>query len=99
MYMSLMNRVKQQMADGTAQPSMATFGLEKQAEFGLSDLEMAYTLSGPWDAGVGTVCALVIGAFAHFGALANHWGARLWPVSRSSCVRILNLVPSLRGGD
>ena len=56
MYMSLMDRVKQQMADGTAQPSMATFGLEKQAEFGLSDLEMAYTLSGPWDAGVGTVC-------------------------------------------
>ena len=55
MYMSLMNHVKQQMADGTAQPSMATFGLEKQAEFGLSDLEMAYTLSGPWDAGVGTV--------------------------------------------
>ena len=43
------------MADGTAQPSMATIGLEKQEEFGISDLEMAYTLSGPWDAGVGTV--------------------------------------------
>ncbi|KAM5541056.1 hypothetical protein V8D89_005367 [Ganoderma adspersum] len=59
LYMSLMNRVKQQMEDGTAQPSMATFGLEKQAEFGISDLEMAYTLSGPWDAGVGTTLASI----------------------------------------
>ncbi|EMD31789.1 hypothetical protein CERSUDRAFT_100017 [Gelatoporia subvermispora B] len=54
LYMGLMNRVRKQMADGTAQPSMATLGLERQHEFGLTDLEMAYTLAGPWDAGVGT---------------------------------------------
>ncbi|KAI0353739.1 cytochrome P450 [Trametes cingulata] len=55
LYMSLMNRVRQQMSEGTAQPSMATLALERQSEFGLSDLETAYTLAGPWDAGVGTV--------------------------------------------
>ncbi|KAI8996406.1 cytochrome P450 [Trametes punicea] len=53
-YMSLMNQVRRRMAEGTAQPSMATVALEKQEEFGLSDLETAYTLAGPWDAGVGT---------------------------------------------
>ncbi|KAL1941273.1 hypothetical protein VTO73DRAFT_7485 [Trametes versicolor] len=55
LYMSLMNRVRRQMSEGTAQPSMATVALERQSEFGLSDLETAYTLAGPWDAGVGTV--------------------------------------------
>ncbi|KAI9062563.1 cytochrome P450 [Trametes sanguinea] len=59
LYMSLMNRVREQMANGTAQPSMATLALEKQAEFGLSDLETAYTLAGPWDAGVGTTVAAI----------------------------------------
>ncbi|KAI0352103.1 cytochrome P450 [Trametes cingulata] len=54
LYMSLMDRVRAEMANGTAQPSMATLALQKQAEFGLSDLETAYTLAGPWDAGVGT---------------------------------------------
>ncbi|RPD52979.1 cytochrome P450 [Lentinus tigrinus ALCF2SS1-7] len=53
-YMGLMNDVRKRMANGTAQPSMATLGLERQQEFGMSDLEMAYTLAGPWDAGVGT---------------------------------------------
>ena len=57
--MGLMNRVREQMAAGTAQPSMATFGLAKQEQFGLTVLEMAYTLAGPWDAGVGTVSHLV----------------------------------------
>ncbi len=86
LYMSLMNRVKQQMEDGTAQPSMATFGLEKQAEFGLSDLEMAYTLSGPWDAGVGTVRSR---ARLLFAMLADHPRARRWPLSKFSSVRAL----------
>lgn len=47
------------MVEGTAQPSMATLALERQAEFGLTDLETAYTLAGPWDAGVGTVSMAV----------------------------------------
>ena len=55
LYTSLMNQVRKKMSDGTAQPSMATIALGKQAEFGLTELETAYTLSGPWDAGVGTV--------------------------------------------
>ncbi|KAH9901308.1 cytochrome P450 [Cubamyces lactineus] len=53
-YTSLMDHVRKRMVAGTAQPSMATIALERQAEFGLSELEMAYTLAGPWDAGVGT---------------------------------------------
>ncbi|KAI0628040.1 cytochrome P450 [Trametes polyzona] len=47
------------MSQGTAQPSMATLALERQAEFGLSDLETAYTLAGPWDAGIGTVVSTI----------------------------------------
>ena len=62
-YLGLMNDVRKRIANGTAQPSMATLGLERQEEFGLSDLEMAYTLAGPWDAGVGTVrCRLGVDA-------------------------------------
>ena len=60
-YTSLMDHVRKRMAEGTAQPSMATIALERQAEFGLSELEMAYTLAGPWDAGVGTVSYAQIG--------------------------------------
>ncbi|KAI0773254.1 cytochrome P450 [Trametes elegans] len=59
MYTSLMNRVREETAEGTAQPSMATLALGRQAEFGLSDLETAYTLAGPWDAGVGTTVASI----------------------------------------
>lgn len=55
LYSSLMNQVRKKMVEGTAQPSMATVALGKQAEFGLTEVETAYTLSGPWDAGVGTV--------------------------------------------
>ena len=65
LYMSLMNQVRRKMADGTAQPSMATIALGKQAEFGLAELETAYTLSGPWDAGVSTVRHIVSTVFRH----------------------------------
>ncbi|KAJ6468323.1 cytochrome P450 [Mycena sanguinolenta] len=54
LYMSLMNDVKRQLAENTAQPSMAVHSLAKQDEFGLSDEEIAYALSAPWAAGVGT---------------------------------------------
>ncbi|KAI0751692.1 cytochrome P450 [Daedaleopsis nitida] len=66
LYMGLMNRVRQQMADGTAQPSMATVALERQHEFGLSDLEMAYTLAGPWDAGTVAIIEVFLLAMIHF---------------------------------
>jgi hypothetical protein len=51
-----MNEVRDKMKAGTAPPSMAMYGLEKQEEFGLTDEEAAYTLSAPWAAGVDTVC-------------------------------------------
>ncbi|KAK0213317.1 cytochrome P450 [Desarmillaria ectypa] len=53
-YLSILNNVKRQMQDGTAHPSMATHGLEKQHELGLTDVETAYALSAPWAAGTGT---------------------------------------------
>ncbi|KAH9851906.1 cytochrome P450 [Lenzites betulinus] len=68
-YMSLMNEVHKGMAEGTAQPSMATLALSRQGEFGLSDLETAYTLAGPWDAGVGTT---VISIEAFFLAMLHY---------------------------
>ncbi|THH30213.1 hypothetical protein EUX98_g3986 [Antrodiella citrinella] len=56
-YMSLMNTVKSQIADGTAQNSMATRALDKQSQFGLDEVQTAYALSGPYAAGVGTTTA------------------------------------------
>ncbi|KAF7375270.1 Cytochrome P450 [Mycena sanguinolenta] len=59
LYMSLMNDVKRQIAENTAQPSMAVHSLAKQEEFGLSDEEIAYALSAPWAGGVGTTVAAI----------------------------------------
>ncbi|KAK7457799.1 hypothetical protein VKT23_010139 [Stygiomarasmius scandens] len=58
-YLALMNEVRQKMRDGTAHPSMASYGLEKQEEFGLSDEAAAYTLSAPWAAGVDTTSSAI----------------------------------------
>ncbi|KAJ7760656.1 cytochrome P450 [Mycena maculata] len=58
-YMAAMNDVKRQLADNSAQPSMAAYSLTKLAEFGLSDVEAAYALSSPWSAGVGTTIASI----------------------------------------
>ncbi|KAJ6460391.1 cytochrome P450 [Mycena vitilis] len=59
LYMSVMNDVKRQMEENTAQPSMAAYSLSKQAEFGLTDVETAYALSAPWAAGVGSTFASI----------------------------------------
>ncbi|KAF9266471.1 cytochrome P450 [Marasmius fiardii PR-910] len=53
-YMDALRAVQQQIAQGTAQHSMATHALQKQDEFGLNDMEIAYALSAPWSAGVAT---------------------------------------------
>ncbi|KAJ6577527.1 cytochrome P450 [Mycena capillaripes] len=58
-YMLLMNDVKRELAENTAQPSMAAHSLSKQTEFGLTDVETAYALSAPWAAGVGTTIATI----------------------------------------
>jgi hypothetical protein len=57
LYMTAMNDVKRKMEKGTAIPCTATYGLTKQKELGYSDVELAYALSAPWAAGIGTVCS------------------------------------------
>ncbi|TFK34081.1 cytochrome P450 [Crucibulum laeve] len=54
-YLSLMNSVRDRMKLGIAQPCTATRALHKQADFGLDDIQSAYALSAPSQAGVGTV--------------------------------------------
>jgi hypothetical protein len=58
LYMSAMNEVKQKMEGGTAIPCTATYGLTKQKELGFNDVELAYDLSAPWAAGIGTVSSM-----------------------------------------
>jgi hypothetical protein len=55
LYMTAMNEVKRKMERGTAVPCTATYGLTKQKELGFNDVELAYALSAPWAAGIGTV--------------------------------------------
>jgi hypothetical protein len=43
------------MKEKRAQPSIATHAIEKQEEFEMTDVEIAYTLSAPWAAGTDTV--------------------------------------------
>lgn len=54
-----MENVREDIKKGIAQPSIARRGLEKQGDFGLSDLETAYALSAPFTAGVTTVCSIL----------------------------------------
>ncbi|KAF9257466.1 cytochrome P450 [Marasmius fiardii PR-910] len=54
LYMSVMNEVKRKMEKGTAIPCTTTYGLRKQKELGFNDIELAYALSTPSAAGIGT---------------------------------------------
>lgn len=54
-YLSLLNDVRERVEQGTAMPSVASRALEKQTNWGLNDVEIAYALSAPWQAGVTTV--------------------------------------------
>lgn len=56
LYMTAMTEVKKKMESGTAVPCTATYGITKQKELGFNDVELAYALSAPWAAGIGTVC-------------------------------------------
>lgn len=53
--MTAMNEVRSKMQKGTAIPCTASYGLSKQKEMGFTDIELAYALSSPWAAGIGTV--------------------------------------------
>ncbi|KAG6845687.1 hypothetical protein H0H87_004948 [Tephrocybe sp. NHM501043] len=54
-----MNSVRAQMKLGSAPPSMTTYAMGKREQFGLNDIEMAYALSSPWSAGVGTTVSAI----------------------------------------
>lgn len=55
----MMSDVQKRMESGLAYPSTATRALNKQAAFGLNDVETAYALSAPFSAGAGTTLATV----------------------------------------
>jgi len=58
-YLGLLNDVRERIENGTAMTSIASKALEKTANWGLSEIEIAYALSAPWQAGVTTVGSLV----------------------------------------
>ncbi|KAF9077359.1 cytochrome P450 [Rhodocollybia butyracea] len=69
LYMTAMNDVKNRMQDGVVQPCTTTYGIAKQEELGFNDIELAYALSAPWAAGIGTTTAaleIAILAMLHF---------------------------------
>lgn len=79
-YLSLLNGVKRQTQDGTAHPSMATRGLEKQQELEFTDVETAYALSAPWAAGTGTTTATIqvfLLAMLHYPAVMKNAQAEI----------------------
>ncbi|KAF9073503.1 cytochrome P450 [Rhodocollybia butyracea] len=69
LYMTAMNDVKKRMQDGVVQPCTTTYGIAKQKELGFNDIELAYALSAPWAAGIGTTTTaleIAILAMLHF---------------------------------
>ncbi|KAI0718569.1 cytochrome P450 [Cerioporus squamosus] len=66
---SLLDDVKKRMANGTAPDCLTSQTVNEQAKNGLSDLEIAYTVSSPFGAGIettaGTLCVLFL-AMLHF---------------------------------
>jgi len=70
---------------GIAQPSIARWGLEKQENVGLTDLEIAYALSAPFTAGVGTVSLRA--RKCRYLANFDPGAIRHWPLLTSFCVK------------
>ncbi|KAF9481944.1 cytochrome P450 [Pholiota conissans] len=91
LFTSLMDDVRDQIKRGVAKPSIAKRGLEKQADFGLSDLETAYACSAPFTAGVTTTIS-VIDVF--FLAMLHHPG-----IMRKAQVELDSVVGSSRMPD
>lgn len=57
--MTVLNDVKKRMEDGTQVPCTAQWALERQNELRFDNLELSYTLSSPWAAGIGTVTTAI----------------------------------------
>ena len=53
----LLQDVKTRMADGTAQECLTSQTVQNQSKNGLTDEEIAYTVSSPFGAGIETVSA------------------------------------------
>ena len=54
LYMSLLNNLRRKTDAGTAQPCIVHYhGLEKQTQFRWTDIDLAYVLSPPLNAGIG----------------------------------------------
>ncbi|KAF9442694.1 cytochrome P450 [Macrolepiota fuliginosa MF-IS2] len=58
-YTHFLAEVRKRVENGTAMPCIAVCGLEKQKEWGLSDTELAYACSAPWQAGGSSTTALI----------------------------------------
>lgn len=54
-YMRFLAEVRGRVENGTAMPCVAAYGLNKQEQWGLSDVELAYACSAPWQAGGASV--------------------------------------------
>ncbi|KAF8888916.1 cytochrome P450 [Gymnopilus junonius] len=53
-YMALLNEAREKVVHENAPTSILKKGLERQADYGMSDVEMAFALSAPFSAGVAT---------------------------------------------
>ncbi|GJN91185.1 hypothetical protein Rhopal_004203-T1 [Rhodotorula paludigena] len=70
LYLGLVNEVKEKMERGVAPYSFAKQLIENQEKFGMTDLEVAYTCSTPFGAGVETSSGTLLSFFlacAHAG--------------------------------
>lgn len=61
--MTYFNDAKRRSEAGVAKNCMATYGLSQRSDQRMSDLDIAYTLSTPFNAGVETVRRFPISCF------------------------------------
>lgn len=73
LYTGLLRDVKRKMDAGLAKPSMSATMLEEQETSGLTEIQMAYSASAPFTAGIPTV------RIAHFPSLFLYSPQRGFP--------------------
>ncbi|GAA6032480.1 hypothetical protein JCM8097_004781 [Rhodosporidiobolus ruineniae] len=85
LYIGLVNEVKEKMAAGTAPFSFAKQLIENQEKFGMTDLEVAYTCSTPFGAGVETSS----GTLLSFCLACAHAGETFIPKAQAELDRVV----------
>ncbi|GAA5975296.1 hypothetical protein JCM11641_005927 [Rhodosporidiobolus odoratus] len=85
LYTNLVDEVKQKMEKGTAPFSFAKQLIENQQKYGMSDLEVAYTCSTPFGAGVETSS----GTLLSFFLACAHAGSSFVPKAREELDRVV----------